>query len=125
VIFSPSALSPALFPAQMDGFRFTTILRIMTIKEARQRLIDARIEQRNLAKEIKDLNQLILRKRGEPDLRRKKIIRRNIRIYKHWKAGKTFVQIAKLFDLGPERISLICRRIEVRKAKGDVEYKDL
>lgn len=101
----------------------------MNIRETKDKLASARNLQRVIRKEIDELRTALIDAGINPDPPKVNLIPRNKKIYKCWKDGRTFVEVAKEFKLSTTRVSSICRRIEIvlEKKSGSSfkQYKDL
>lgn len=97
----------------------------MTINQAKNELSAARARQTALRKEIDALREFIRAKGEDPDLPKIDLRPRNKLIYKAWKAGKSFSEIAQEFKLSPSTIRAICNRIEcILENNHHGRYKD-
>ena len=87
-------------------------------------LDSAKTRQRQLRKEIKALHEFI-RNVGSDPAPKVDLTIRNREIYKSWKDGKTFKAISLEYKLTLDRISSVCRRIDVilQKQSADFDWK--
>jgi len=100
----------------------------MNIKKEKEKLEIARKKQRDLRKEIDALRQNIREAGQDPDAPKIDLVPRNKEIYKKWKDGNKFVDIAKEYNLSTTTISSVCNRIEMtleRRGFHYQKYKDL
>jgi len=100
----------------------------MTIAEIQRKLNLARATQRSLRKQIDQYRGLLINSGLNPDKPKVDLLPRNKRIYKLWKRGKSFTQIATETNLSPTRLASICHRIDyIIKQKAPIpdEYMDI
>ncbi|MFN8290201.1 MAG: hypothetical protein U0U70_08095 [Chitinophagaceae bacterium] len=101
----------------------------MNVRETKDKLASARNLQRIIRKEIDELRKALTDAGINPDPPKLNLVPRNKKIYKYWKDGRTFIEVAKEFKLSTTRVSSICKRIEVvlEKKSGSSfrQYKDL
>jgi hypothetical protein len=93
----------------------------MTLPEAQHKLKLARKRQKALQFYINTLKAAILKHGVNPDPRLNGLKKRNERIYKMYLKGMKFTAIATHFGLSAARISSICYRLAVAKAKRPVK----
>jgi hypothetical protein len=84
----------------------------ININELKRRLEEARGLQRRIRSEIDELREQLINAGVNPDAPKIDLAKRNSRIHKKWKQGKTFTSLGKEFNLSPTRISSICNRID-------------
>lgn len=100
----------------------------MTVQEAKKDLELFRKKQRELRKQIDELRQFLRDAGEDPDARKIDLVPRNKEVYKKWKDGQKFSEIAREYKLSPTTISGVCNRIErilETKKFHFQKYKDL
>ncbi|MFT3932174.1 MAG: hypothetical protein QM726_01055 [Chitinophagaceae bacterium] len=98
------------------------------IDQLKRELFDARSRLRSVQKDIDDLKKAIIEGGGKLDLPWPNVVPRNKEIYKRWKDGQKFSEIAKDYRLSITTISGVCNRIErTLEVKGHhyKKYKSL
>lgn len=94
----------------------------MTIIEAKDKLKVLRTKARSIREEISQLRSFLISKGIEPD-RNVDHTKRNIKIFKDYKSGQKFTEIAKTFNLTPTTISGICKRVNYIIERKRDRYK--
>lgn len=100
----------------------------LEIQEAKRKLEQARYKQRLLRKEIDRLRRTLIEAGVDPDAPKVDLVPRNRKIFRQWKQGKPFKDIAVVFGLSTTTISSVCKRVESileRKRPGYNRYKNL
>jgi Mor family transcriptional regulator len=77
-----------------------------------KKLESARKKAKKIREEIKSLRQTILDAGGDPDTWKPNNADRNKELYRKWKSGMKFSEIAREHHLSATTISTICHRIE-------------
>lgn len=99
----------------------------MNLETARKKLKLARAKASKVRKEINELRQIIRDAGADPD-ERAVTTERNKEMYKAWKGGKSFAQIATEFKRSQTTVRNTCNLIEIileRRPPAFEKYKDL
>ncbi|MCG2614881.1 hypothetical protein LZZ85_11335 [Terrimonas sp. NA20] len=88
-------------------------MKIKTKEEAFAKLKELRQIAKDAHSEISYINSIIEKKGWEDDVKMKRD-RRNAEMYRLWKAGKKFVELAAMFEVSVTTASNVCSRLERR-----------
>ncbi len=100
----------------------------MNLQKVREKLELKRKEQTILKKAIEQLRQTLIEAGENPDLPKLDLVGRNKEIYKRWKDGESFAQLAKAYNKSPTLIHNVCKRIEKALETKNMRfpiYKDM